>query len=1105
MKSLYKAIFNAVTSKHHFEDSRSSRNKIEKEKAKCKNFSSYINLMNSYGGTGHRLVVEGAVSAEQVKKAEDDYRFEERAWDVARQAVELCEIIAGQHAYGSCVTPALVSNGMLNLVTGQSQTGMDIQSQKSTAICRTSSKDLLRLRLKYHQEKVIANIKENDKNPELLNIHNMDNYVTMQWQKFKNVSKTFTNSCPTISILVNSQKYDPSKRPRDGGESPCRLLEKEKMITLLLGGLTIPPELQDIVDPNHGYQGLRDWAPVKNLSAKSSSISDCDTEVVKGYLEEIADMKNKPQGLVVDTEFILLFYQLANRQPERLKNCVMFAAIFHIRMHLIQNVFTDPVNMIMIFIPYMYSCLNLQRTSWKKTAQDLLNKMELCVASGQASKKTKRQRVVHIPEDNDDQDMSSSNSNTGTTTGTPLSRKHSSESTVFDWSNTSNLSSKDSYVQRAKDYLNDVYLLGDNDDDDQDANEEEPIPIIGENGGTTPLDINPHSEANEKLFDLSDLNIQQNNLFNEEEWAKATITCHKFIELGYRDIQELFSYKDKKGRCIRYARMLNAVQWLVHCYSIVLEDKDFLKSLDDKTDPDNPSWALMVHNDVISSQLKDMCIVPFSDIVLKGRGHNMISKMSVFCNYLSSCSRDKVCRSLFCLINTYDVMLTTRPDLGAFMIENITKFQDNNIENHNASTCALLPTNTPHTVELIGEAALKTQVKREFLGQQKDLYGMSTGLSSSKNRGEIVHEETRHLRGAFANQKYTVVEWIKRRMIYLVSLKFGAEIPKKCINGMDMLDGLIKFGRIRNENVVLPAYLEYLKKDKEEYDRIATRSTYQENDMVYLTSHELWFLQGYLISLKKETKGSKDSLAKRILNSSSASEFALWIARNKLHFKQNGKDYLEMMKRKNAFQAQEAQNAKTTKAKSTKKTEVEKINPAIVSMNKSKKSSLNPEETKFVESFITNIDNEKVEIGNIDCFTVKTLNWIRKKYNIKCIGPNKPEMYEAIMTFVNMHKRPKIPEMGTSQIGESSRSNRDFQISSASNHTKFGLPNLGNTCYINSLMQMLYYCPGCRQLLNSRISQNNEESGADVDDLHILISILFKAMDCQDDDYESKL
>jgi len=232
--------------------------------------------------------------------------------------------------------------------------------------------------------------------------------------------------------------------------------------------------------------------------------------------------------------------------------------------------------------------------------------------------------------------------------------------------------------------------------------------------------------------------------------ARAALdVCARFIASGERERGAGFSHKDKGSTSMNYARCQYLAQQLVAAMDGIQSC-----SLDLGL-----AWGSLLALDFISSGLKDLGIAPVAEIILDGNATRFVLNLHRVTQYLAHCHRLYIVRLLFVVEASLNHAACKRPDLLQSYFLNCTKCNDNIIENHNSATSHALSSNCLNTPELVARAAQRSEVKRMLLPQKEEAAGIKT-YSSSKSRGEIYHEETRHLRGKGAADTEIIRAWL---------------------------------------------------------------------------------------------------------------------------------------------------------------------------------------------------------------------------------------------------------------------------------------------------------------------------------------------------------
>ncbi|KAJ1431247.1 hypothetical protein B484DRAFT_395556 [Ochromonadaceae sp. CCMP2298] len=252
--------------------------------------------------------------------------------------------------------------------------------------------------------------------------------------------------------------------------------------------------------------------------------------------------------------------------------------------------------------------------------------------------------------------------------------------------------------------------------------------------------------------------------------------------------------------------MLPDAEWLVAAWSSL--------PLVDLAPQVRNSWGSALAVDVIESGLKDLGIDPVADIILKGSAAKFVENIHRMAQYLANCRRDKVVRSLFVVIASLDHGATVRPDLLEGVFLNCTRINDMFIENSNSATRNALTANCLYTPSMVARAAQCSELKREMLPKEERDANI-TPQTSSRGKGEVYHEETRHTRAEGAADRPIIATWLRSWLLKLASLTEHFRPPAE----MDTIAGQLRHGVQRINEAVLPKYKLYLEKMKRKHIR----------------------------------------------------------------------------------------------------------------------------------------------------------------------------------------------------------------------------------------------------------------------------------------------
>jgi hypothetical protein len=183
-----------------------------------------------------------------------------------------------------------------------------------------------------------------------------DNQNILRWLEMIKTDATFIVNIPSISILA---KILPCEEKNESDGPAFTPFDFEALEHSMGESWKIDDTTERIRDNRFDQQSLFTFDPYPSVSAKSSSERDMKDITVTGYLKTICNMENGEVAVVVDPEIILLLGKIAHLDPEGTKKLVMMPPIFHMRKHLIENLFCDPVNLLLIVLPLYMECSGL--------------------------------------------------------------------------------------------------------------------------------------------------------------------------------------------------------------------------------------------------------------------------------------------------------------------------------------------------------------------------------------------------------------------------------------------------------------------------------------------------------------------------------------------------------------------------------------------------------------------------------------------------------------------------------------------------------------------------------------------------------------------------
>jgi hypothetical protein len=836
----------------------------------------------------------------QEKVAGTDAALSYRAEQKRSFSVAMLELIIGHSAGPSVLTPALVENGVLFLIGGMTQRAMTTACSRGLCCSFATAQRVLK---GWNDRRCaeIAKLVKGTNGSLAIVLFIFDNYVPNQYRMDISIERGLTHSTPTISVL-HTQLQQPCTDPtRTVGESlvppsapvvmaaasqvavgavaptpPAFVrIDFEQLLAAVKGnGVNLPPELAVLKDPGYLYQGLRNFNVLPNLSGRSSSYRDTEEKVVKELLEQYAQMGKREVATLVDTEYELTLYLMAHCDPERYANLWLLFAPFHARMHLLNNLMTDPVMMVLWINPFYYG-IGLQRQKAKESTAMILAAMKKDIAAHNAG--TSGSSSVDNKGNNSAVQQSSSTPAAGTARG------HGAD-----------------YVERAMDMLlNDGEIVEEEDD-----------------GGAVDQDDDGEDDWEPEEDDDAQQHREVEMMHSDAEATCNVRVVQEWLNTGARENGKLFKHKDMKARLKNLAREIRIGQKLAACLPIIRATvaADILRNL---------PWCAFTMMDQIHNGISGLAIKPFQEMILQGSPAKMVNTMHSMMKYLAHCRRDKVVRSLAGTMMSMLNMRNKRPDLYRVYASNCCKVNDNHIENHNSQIQRCLPGNSELTPEMVSDAACFSQMKRILMDNFASADGLNPasvtegkpaagGTSASDvGSGEVYREEVRHLntRGQQETQSYARV--LTTLLKQLIAAGQAVEDPDSSV--CTTMEECEAHGAQLIESTHFPQYKGYLaaKLKKHDADRqYATMGTTEKrrvDEEKYVNEHVAPALEGFLMAAGDLPAGkpAKSVLVQRILQRHTVSEFNAHLIQYNVGNPGKAKDFLaRLLHHKHVLQRQ---------------------------------------------------------------------------------------------------------------------------------------------------------------------------------------------------------
>jgi len=666
--------------------------------------------------------------------------------------------------------------------------------------------------------------------------------------------------------------------------------------------------------------------------------------------------------------------------------CGRVCPLDHIRMHVIQNLTTEPVFLLLYFIPLYGEGLGLARPKllgWAaKIRGDMLAAVSFPVEAVQEEVKMKKKRRFPSKKTSPTDPVFLANYNDLVLSSPGFSdlheevqeeadrakRLHSSSlanekyesflivdcayagvhtaalKRFLKFVKEKDLKKKSSkFIDFAQQIIDDESGIGEREQDGDDEGDK--IIRFDEDGHTIENDdgfgaADKGDEENTDAFgssldDNSRSAVGQENrplnfsdLWGPEQTASDVLLCHSYIAAGMREINKNFTTKQKAGYLMRYSRTQLIMKQAHAAYQLAMSH-DLRTEIATKN-----CWSVNMMIDLFENGIGALAIEPFKQIILFGKAQDAVRQLPQFARLLACFGRDKVVRSLFTLMNSFDIMINERQDVFDFFLRNSTKSNDLYIELSNANTQTCIPTKTTTTVEMVADASVYAKVKAEFLDEEQ--FNLNQRVGSSKS-GESVKEELRCTKGIHWETTKFMAKWLVKFINRLFEadkaiilngyLLQNVKVEKQehrfltvFYDGLDTIKSLLLHGQSRilpkfdHINQCLPAgiaskYIDYLSADRVKWNKKnQLRGDLDfEHEMAVLFNFTKDVLLAFDLNEKLgiATSDTKEVFIRKILSVRTAIDVAMFVKANKIGSSQDAIDFAIRLKQQRFIASKE--------------------------------------------------------------------------------------------------------------------------------------------------------------------------------------------------------
>jgi hypothetical protein len=709
-------------------------------------------------------------------------------------AANACELILNMRENGSALTPLGVQNGLIANLCGLSNQGQDIFSVEGIMCGRTTTKRILLDLGEVYNTYVDAYLKDSHglNNEKILVI--FDNYNILRWLKRVKTDEAFTQNAPSLSILVKRLQC----RKKEGEKDAYIPFDWDSLSLSLGEAWDLDPKFNAARDPSFDNQSIWNFLPYPSIEGKSSSEEDIREKVVRHLLQSLCNMCTDEVAVVVDPEILLLLAKIAHLDPEMMKNIIICPPIFHIRKHCMENLFCDPVNLLLLGLPVFIECYGLQIAKKREQACTTLMKMEKRISE---AKKNNEVRLVKVLEKVKNKGPKETNEAENEPLISMATGSEEGTVPVLAGNNDIPPDMLSDYLNQPADkrcasrLLVDATKGSEDSDDDSDDDEDEAYKEdeVGDEG-------NGAGPSGKKLY-------------TDEEYRKIIIIIREYCELGLRGTD--LSHSELSSAKINLARQWMIIGQIVRAY----EDA---KVNIDLTLGESPSWSAALVRDLLKNGFLGICTKPFKDIVIEGYGQEFVKKFNDITHLMSHYKRYKVSRSYLFLIHCFDNYRKDRHDILEFYLENCCSFNDLYIELFNSLVNGALPSNMKIRSIDIKNASSRVVIKHGIIQALRIAHNL-TGNKGSNGQGETRIEEMKYASATNRDEAARIQEWLQNHFERLQRFITPESVPiegiKYCTN-MDKIEGLIERGSNITLNTIIPDYKKYLVKITNKKDQI---------------------------------------------------------------------------------------------------------------------------------------------------------------------------------------------------------------------------------------------------------------------------------------------
>ena len=834
--TLFTALQDSMTSENHLKS-------LRVVTSKCTSDPNVMKFLQPFASQKLKDDHYKSLSMMQKSVCDEYTRCQNRSLNIEATAVRCLELMV--HCLTNRLQPALVEAGVLADLGNMTAEAQNAMATMGLCCHRLTSHEIINSMCELYEKDLFTQLESfwHNENDVILTV--LDNKKFQRWLKRKLIDQDFTQQTASISVLVAAETLHRTTNVDTSDITMVPDWDAELMKDLMHRGIIIPDKLRAICDSKAGYQGLRRFNVVASIAGQSSLQVDVRDKIVGAYLEARLGMKFTPAAVVVDSEIVSLFRNLAHIDPERFKHLILFPSHWHDAKHIKENLSNEPVNMLLLLLPFYVECMQLQCDKKKKQADTLIRRIEAKVLDNSSFS-------ASIPKNLDEPNEKDS--------------KQARQEIHFRRA----VAANDSLLKDSSG-LGILKLINDYENSDDESNDDDGYGIDNENfedeRGDIIRDADVLINMDREIKESGTSRFSDTQLFSDGKLEYVVNLCYQYCRstMKGRFANSAFSYKDFKSCQMNYARQ----QFLIHQLTYVaMENLEELQSIAKN------AWGALLVLDLIEEGFHRLAIQPFSSIVINGSASLFVDRLRDSTALLAQFRRDKVVRARFTTMLCMENMFTVHKENGTMYLENCTLSNDLVIELLNSLIARML-SNQPGnpSIELLQQTSLKTMIRRLFIDET------ASKESAILGEGEILQEEKMISKPSAMRDHPAIKNWL---VSYIRRLSHTT--IREPLEGVDSIRGLIQSGNARTINDLIPKMSKHMTNIDRKQAGLLLATTGDKNALYrcYLQKFTMDYLKLFSKCLGRRYSLTKERIIDAIVDASTITDFNRFLIDNEL-------------------------------------------------------------------------------------------------------------------------------------------------------------------------------------------------------------------------------